>query len=53
MEPDPNLHLGDGLHMRALLLLGPLFHLDRRKDRLRALAETLRVVRPGCSADLG
>jgi SAM-dependent methyltransferase len=31
----------------AVLLLGPLYHLDRRKDRLRVLAETNRVVRPG------
>src|SRR5215469_4699266 len=31
----------------AVLLLGPLYHLDRRRDRLRALAETRRVVRPG------
>jgi SAM-dependent methyltransferase len=31
----------------AVLLLGPLYHLDRRRDRLRALAEAQRVVRPG------
>jgi SAM-dependent methyltransferase len=31
----------------AALLLGPLYHLDRRKERLQALAETQRVVRPG------
>jgi SAM-dependent methyltransferase len=31
----------------AVLLLGPLYHLERRRDRLRALAEALRVVRPG------
>jgi len=31
----------------AVLLLGPLYHLDRRTDRLRALAEAHRVVRPG------
>ena len=30
----------------AVLLLGPLYHLSRR-DRLRALAEAQRVVRPG------
>jgi len=30
----------------AVLLLGPLYHLDRRRERLRALAETHRVVRP-------
>jgi SAM-dependent methyltransferase len=31
----------------AVLLLGPLYHLPRRQDRLRALAEAGRVVRPG------
>jgi len=31
----------------AALLLGPLYHLDRRPDRLRALAEARRVVRRG------
>jgi SAM-dependent methyltransferase len=31
----------------AVLLLGPLYHLDRRRDRVRALAEAQRVVRPG------
>jgi SAM-dependent methyltransferase len=31
----------------AVLLLGPLYHLGRRADRLRALAEAWRVVRPG------
>jgi SAM-dependent methyltransferase len=31
----------------AVLLLGPLYHLEHRRDRLRALAEALRVVRPG------
>ena len=31
----------------AALLLGPLYHLERRKDRLQALAEIRRVVRPG------
>jgi ubiquinone/menaquinone biosynthesis C-methylase UbiE len=31
----------------AVLLLGPLYHLDRRPDRLRALAEARRVARPG------
>jgi SAM-dependent methyltransferase len=29
----------------AVLLLGPLYHLDRRGDRLRALAEARRVAR--------
>ena len=31
----------------AVLLLGPLYHLPRRADRVRALAEARRVVRPG------
>jgi SAM-dependent methyltransferase len=31
----------------AVLLLGPLYHLDRRPDRVRALAEARRVARPG------
>ncbi|MFS1303894.1 class I SAM-dependent methyltransferase [Streptosporangium longisporum] len=31
----------------AVLLLGPLYHLSDRADRVRALAEAVRVVRPG------
>src|SRR5258707_10787327 len=31
----------------AVLLLGPLYHLDLRTDRMRVLSEALRVVRPG------
>jgi SAM-dependent methyltransferase len=31
----------------TVLLLGPLYHLRRRADRLRALREARRVVRPG------
>jgi SAM-dependent methyltransferase len=31
----------------AVLMLGPLYHLRRRADRVRALAEARRVVRPG------
>lgn len=31
----------------AVLLLGPLYHLDRRAERLRALASAHRVLRPG------
>src|SRR5215510_1153568 len=31
----------------AVLLLGPLYHLTERSDRLQALAEACRVVRPG------
>jgi ubiquinone/menaquinone biosynthesis C-methylase UbiE len=32
----------------AVLLLGPLYHLTDRNDRVRALAEARRVVRAGC-----
>ncbi|GAA1236248.1 hypothetical protein GCM10009665_28020 [Kitasatospora nipponensis] len=31
----------------VVLLLGPLYHLPEREDRLRALAEARRVLRPG------
>jgi SAM-dependent methyltransferase len=31
----------------AVLLLGPLYHLRQRADRVRVLAEARRVVRPG------
>ena len=31
----------------AVLLFGPLYHLTDRNDRLQALAEALRVLRPG------
>ncbi len=31
----------------AVLLLGPLYHLEREEDRLQALREAGRVVRPG------
>lgn len=31
----------------AVLLLGPLYHLTRRADRLAALREAARIVRPG------
>ena len=37
--PDASVH--------AVLLLGPLYHLPDRADRLRALAEARRVCRPG------
>jgi SAM-dependent methyltransferase len=40
------LDLGDS-SADAVLLLGPLYHLGRRADRLRALAEARRVARPG------
>jgi len=41
-----NLDLGDGT-ADAVLLLGPLYHLNRRADRVQALREAGRVVRPG------
>lgn len=31
----------------AALLLGPLYHLQKKADRMQALAEALRVLRPG------
>lgn len=37
----------DDASVDAVLLLGPLYHLDRRVDRVRALSEARRVVRPG------
>jgi SAM-dependent methyltransferase len=41
-----DLDLGDAA-VDAVLLLGPLYHLRRREERLRALREAWRVVRPG------
>lgn len=41
-----DLDLGDAA-VDAVLLLGPLYHLRRRADRVRALREARRVVRPG------
>lgn len=56
-QPDhalASIRLGDARHLDlpdaradAVLLLGPLYHLTERADRLRALAEAKRVVRPG------
>lgn len=43
-----DLDLADG-SADAVLLLGPLYHLSKRADRLRALAEARRVARPGGS----
>ncbi len=46
--------IGDARRLReedssfdAVLLLGPLYHLPERADRVRALAEAARVARPG------
>ena len=36
-----------GASVDAVLLLGPLYHLERRPDRLAALAEARRIARPG------
>jgi SAM-dependent methyltransferase len=41
-----DLDLGDA-SVDAVLLLGPLYQLQQRADRVRALAEACRVVRPG------
>jgi SAM-dependent methyltransferase len=41
-----SLDLADG-SVDAVLLLGPLYHLTRRADRVQALREAGRVVRPG------
>jgi SAM-dependent methyltransferase len=38
--------LGDGA-VDAVLLLGPVYHLRRRAERLQALGEARRIVRPG------
>ncbi|MGW7292628.1 class I SAM-dependent methyltransferase [Streptomyces xiamenensis] len=40
------LRAGDGTY-DVVLLLGPLYHLTERADRLAALAQARRVVRPG------
>jgi SAM-dependent methyltransferase len=40
------LDFADG-SLDAVLLLGPLYHLVEREERLRALAEAARVARPG------
>jgi SAM-dependent methyltransferase len=42
----PGLDLADDT-FDAVLLLGPLYHLAARADRLRALREAVRVTRPG------
>ena len=37
---------GDGT-FDAVLLFGPLYHLERREDQLRCMKEALRVLKPG------
>lgn len=53
-HPLASAEVGDAGHLTAgpgsvdaVLLLGPLYHLPERGDRLAALAEALRVLRPG------
>jgi SAM-dependent methyltransferase len=41
-----SLDLADG-SVDAVLLLGPLYHLERRADRVQALREAGRIARPG------
>lgn len=41
-----SLDLDDG-SVDAVLLLGPLYHLDARSDRVQALREARRIARPG------
>lgn len=52
--PLRTIELGDARSLRwpeasfdAVLLLGPLYHLPEREDRLKALREARRVLRPG------
>lgn len=52
--PLASVALGDARHLDhadasvdAVLLLGPLYHLIAREDRIAALSETRRIVRPG------
>lgn len=52
--PHPSAALGDARDLHeaengydAVLLLGPLYHLTERNDRLRAFNEAVRVTRPG------
>jgi SAM-dependent methyltransferase len=53
-QPLAGVHVGDARHLErpsmsvdAVLLMGPLYHLTDRTDRLRALREARRVVRRG------
>lgn len=53
-SPDISAAVGDARRLDlaaesvdAVLLLGPLYHLDKRADRIQALSEAGRVVRPG------
>jgi ubiquinone/menaquinone biosynthesis C-methylase UbiE len=53
-HPLASVRLGDARHLDvtdtsadAVLLMGPLYHLTDRADRIRALREAWRVLRPG------
>jgi SAM-dependent methyltransferase len=45
--PLASAEVGDDEGVDAVLLLGPLYHLTSRDDRLQALREAYRVLRPG------
>jgi SAM-dependent methyltransferase len=54
LQPITSVRVGDARHLdhadesvEAVLLHGPLYHLTRRPDRLAALSESARVLRPG------
>ena len=53
-RPISSFHVADAVELPqademadAVLLMGPLYHLTERSDRLRALAEARRILRPG------
>jgi ubiquinone/menaquinone biosynthesis C-methylase UbiE len=53
-DPSFTVELGDGRSLAqddssydAVVMLGPLYHITEREERVRALAEAKRVVRPG------
>jgi ubiquinone/menaquinone biosynthesis C-methylase UbiE len=53
-QPIAGMRVGDARHleepdgsMDAVLLLGPLYHLTEREDRITSLKEALRVLSPG------
>ncbi len=53
-KPIAGMRLGDARHLEenemsvdAVLLLGPLYHLTERTDRIKSLEEAFRVLRPG------
>jgi ubiquinone/menaquinone biosynthesis C-methylase UbiE len=53
-KPIAGMRLGDARHLEenemsvdAVLLLGPLYHLTERNDRIKSLEEAFRVLHPG------